>query len=100
MSTTHIPTDITGAEMTLRQFTAHMRNRIKVAGIKAHVRGQVICGDERVYVSSVAYDIAFTEDEQRTIRSIAVANGCTLVQGMPIVIEQMTNPHDFFFYRP
>lgn len=41
-----------------------------------------------------------TEAEQRAIRIIATANKLTLVRGLPIVIDQMTNPHEFNFYLP
>ena len=80
-----------------KQLAAHIRSRIKAAGIKARVC--VAQGGGFVQVFAPACDVTFTEDEQREIRIIGKVNGCTWVQGMEICIEQMTNPYDFRFYK-
>lgn len=83
-----------------QEMVRHIRRRIQVAGIPARVRGQVSCGDEVVQVNTPDPDQRFTDDQQRTIRSIAVANRLTWVRGLPIDVEQMTNPYDFNLYLP
>lgn len=80
----------------LKQMTAHLRGRISHEGIKARVR--MAPGGGSIQVFPVAYDISFTEDEQRTIRFIAKVNKLTLVRGMEIQVEQMTDPSGMEFY--
>lgn len=86
--------------MAIKNVTAlakHIRGRVKASGIKARVRiapGSRDC----IQVFPPAYEIHFTEAEQREIRLIAVVNGMTLVRGMPIAIEQMTDPCGMNFY--
>lgn len=75
---------------------AHIRNRIKAAGIKARVR--LAPGGGSMQVFAPAYGLVFSEEEQRQIRLIAKCNRLTLVRGMEIDIEQMTNPETFSFY--
>lgn len=74
----------------------HIRGRIKQRGIKARVR--IAPGGGCIQVFSVEYGVQFTEEEQREIRLIGKLNGFTWVRGMPIDIEQMTNPFEFNFY--
>lgn len=74
-----------------------LRQQIRAAGIKARVRVSP-ASRRAVQINAPAYGVEFTETEQRTIRAIAVANSMTLVQGMPINVEQMTNPETFEFY--
>lgn len=82
--------------MNLTQVTAHIRNRVKHAGIKARVR--VAPGGGSIQVFAPAYGVEFSEAEQREIRLIAKCNRLTWVRGMEIDIEQMTNPAEFSFY--
>lgn len=84
--------------MNHKELTAHIRNRIKVAGIKARVCMQESCGNKVIVVYGTAYEINFTEEEQRTIRLIAKTNRLTWVRGMEIDIERMTDPKCFKFY--
>ena len=81
-----------------KEMTAHIRNRIKVAGIKARVRMQDCCGSKVLQVNAPAYGVEFTNEQQQTIRHIAKCNGLTWVRGAEIDVERMTNPHDFNFY--
>lgn len=85
--------------MTLshKEMTAHIRKRIKVAGINAKIR--MASGNE-IVISAPTYDYDFSEDEQRAIRHIAQCNNLTLVRGMRVNVEQMTNPHGFNFFMP
>jgi hypothetical protein len=82
----------------LTQMTAHLRNRIKAAGIKARVR--VAPGGGFIQVFGVTYEAEFSAAEQHTIRSIAKTNGLTFAQGMEIDVDRMTNPKTFSFYMP
>ena len=83
--------------MTLshKEITKHFRNRLKINGVKARVRMLNTCGDKVIQVNATEYGKEFTEDEQRIVRQTAVNNGFTLVNGLPIDVEQMTNPYDF-----
>jgi hypothetical protein len=83
--------------MTHKEMTAHIRNRIKVAGIKAKVKMQ---DGYTISVDVPAYGIEFTEEDQRTIRHIADCNRLTWVRGLKIDVDQMTNPHEFKFRMP
>ena len=75
---------------------AHIRHRVKTAGVKARVR--ISPGGGSLQVVAPAYDAPFTNDEQREIRLIAKCNGLSWVRGVEIDIEQMTNPSEFHFY--
>lgn len=81
--------------MNHKEMTAHIRKRIKAAGIKAKVR---MWHGGHIQVNASAYGIEFTEEEQREIRHIAICNKLTWVRDLPIDVNKMTNPHDFNFY--
>jgi len=83
------------ARLNLVEMTAHIRRRIKAAGIKARVRK---LDDGCIQVFAPEYGVTFSDDQQREIRHIADCNRLTLVRGLPIVVEQMTNPETFNFY--
>jgi hypothetical protein len=85
------------APLTHKEMAAHIRKRIKVAGIKARVQMREACGDQYIQVFGVTFDAEFTDQEQREIRQIAKTNGLTLAQGMEIDVEQMTNSKTFEF---
>jgi hypothetical protein len=82
--------------MTTTQQTAHIRSRIKHAGIKARVR--IAPGGGALQVVAPAADAKFSADEQRQIQLIAKCNGFTFVRGLEIDLERTTNPHCFSFY--
>ena len=82
--------------MTITQTAAHIRGRIRHAGIKARVR--VAPGGGVVQVVAPTADAVFSDAAQREIRLIAKCNRLTWVRGMEIDIEQMTNPSVFSFY--
>ncbi|QYN17495.1 hypothetical protein [Amycolatopsis sp. DSM 110486] len=84
---------------TPTEMAKHFRGRLKHHKIKAHCR--VMFGgtlDGAIRITAPAYEVTFTEDEQRTIRTIAKVNGMTWVRGMPIDVEQMTDPQEMFFF--
>ena len=83
--------------MNLAKEAAHIRSRIKHAGIKARVR--VAPGGGSIQVNAPTHETVFSNEDQREIRLIAKVNGFTWVRGMEIVLEQMTNPSTFNFYK-
>lgn len=86
--------------MNHKELTAHIRQRIAHAGIKARCKMQDSCGQKVISVDVPSFDAVFSESEQRTIRVIAIANRLTFAQGMAIDEFRMTNPKEFKFYLP
>lgn len=58
------------------------------------------CGVASIKVYTTAYEIQFTESEQREIRIIAKANGLTHARNSEIDIDRMTDysQHAFEFH--
>lgn len=81
-----------------KEMAAHLRSRIKHEGIKARVYMLEFCGCHVIAVDPPSFGAEFSEDEQRKVRMMAVINGLTLSEGMPIDVEQMTNYKGFRFY--
>jgi hypothetical protein len=88
------------AALNHKEITAHIRNRIKIAGVKASVSKYTSCGVSFVRVAVPAADVVFSNEEQRKINIIAQVNGMTLSRGLPIIIDQFTNPQQFNFVMP
>ena len=88
------------ATMSHKEMTAHLRTRVKVAGIKASVAKYTSCGVNFVRVSVPTYDARFSEEEQRKIHLIAQSNGMTLSRGLPIIIDQFTSGSEFTCVMP
>lgn len=85
------------ASSPARDAAATLRTRVKDAGIRARVR--ITPGTrDGVQVFVPAFGMTFTDQEQRTVRRIALDMGLTLVQGLPIDVERMTDPRQFDFY--
>jgi hypothetical protein len=85
-------------ENRITEMAAHIRHLVKREGIKARVR--VTPGYSSIQVFPPKYEIEFSNEEQRKIRFIADCNKLTLVQGMKIDINRMTDPHGMQFYLP
>jgi hypothetical protein len=83
--------------MTHKEMTKHLRNRLKVAGIKARVAMCDSCGQPIIKVHPVSAEARFSDDEQRTIRHIAECNKLTRARGMEIDVERMTDPFGMRF---
>jgi hypothetical protein len=83
--------------MTHKEMTAHIRNRIKVAAIKAHVSKYDSCGCKFIRVSVPSPEVNFTPTEQYRIKFIAKTNGLAMARGLEITIENATNPQEFHF---
>jgi hypothetical protein len=72
--------------MNTKAMTAHLRNRIKVAGLRnARVRmAPGTAGVVQVFPAGNA-DARFSDEEQVAIAHIARCNGLTGVRGLPIL---------------
>ena len=76
-----------------------MRAAMRAAGIDARCR--VLKGSRTaIQVFPTAYETPFAEPAQRTIRAMAVTRRLTLVRGLPIDVERMTDPHGMEFHLP
>lgn len=88
--------------MTGKEAAASFRRQLKEAGIKTHCRTfpADTLGPASVRISVPAFEIQFSEEEQRTIRQIALNMGLTLVRGLPIDVGRMTDPREMLFFLP
>lgn len=68
--------------MTSKAMTAHLRNRIKVAGIRG---ARVRMAGRSIQVFPAGADARFCDADQVAIAHIARCNGMTGVQGSPIL---------------
>ena len=84
-------------KLTHKEMTAHIRKRIKIAGIVCKTK---MAAGGNIIVSVPEYGVEFSEEQQRAIRHIAICNKLTWVRAMPINVDQMTNPYDFSFFMP
>jgi len=86
--------------MTHKEMTSHIRARVAASGIKARVMMRKYCGVRGIAVVTPAYEIEFTESEQREIRLIAKVNGLTHARRSEIDLDRMTDPmqHNFEFH--
>lgn len=86
--------------LTHKEMTAHIRKRLKVAGVKARVRMQDFNGHRMIQVSTPAYDKRFSSAQLDQLATIVMANGLTLIRGAkidPEVLVQLTGSTDFNF---
>lgn len=79
------------------QCAAHFRHLLKRDGIKARCR---TVSSGAVQIFPVAHGLEFDEDTQRHIRTLAVHNQLTLVRGLPIDVDRMTDSYGMEFYLP
>ena len=88
--------------LTHKEMTAHVRSRLKQAGISAGVRMQSYCGERVIYVYPRGGPYArFTEAEQDTIALIGQVNGLSFVEGKPVTATYKGHycfGHGFRFY--
>lgn len=86
--------------MNAKETAQTIREQLKAADVKARCR--VAPGERKdcVQVISPAYNAPFSDDDQRTIRTIAVGLGLTWVRGLPINVDRMTDPDQMNFYLP
>jgi len=74
--------------MTHKEMTAHIRNRIKAAGIKAKCKMSEYCGCKVITVAVPSFNARFTPDQIREFCMAAKANGLTFSQGLEIDPDQ------------
>lgn len=80
--------------------TAHIRGRIKVAGISAGVRKYESCGCVWVQVyAKINKGEHFSDEEQKKIKLIAKSNGLTWPQGLEIDIDSPFGDQVDFLYN-
>lgn len=87
--------------MNTKAMTAHLRNRIAVAGVKG-ARVRMAPGSRNVIQVFPAggVDVMFSEEAQATIATIAEVNGLTFTRGLPIVVRQGNHGPGFTFEMP
>ena len=70
-----------------KEITAHIRKRLKAAGIKAKCKMVSFCGCDTVQVAVAKFDARFTSEEIREFVTAAKVNGMTGSRGMELDIE-------------
>jgi len=88
------------ATQSHKEMTAHIRQRIAKAGIKASVSKYTSCGASWIRVAVTKADLNFTQLEQTAIKIIAKSNKLTKARGLEIDIYSSTNPQQFDFVFP
>lgn len=86
--------------MTTKEMTAHLRKRIRVAGIQARVSFYESCGSMCIKVTPASVAARFSDEQQRMIRLIAQVNGLTKARGLAIDLDRMTDDCGTVFYQP
>lgn len=92
---------MTTAALSHKEMVAHIRKRIKVAGIKACCKMETFCGEKVVKVYTPTYESRFTSEEIREFTTIAKINRLTAARGMEINPEhesQLTEKTEWKFY--
>lgn len=83
--------------MNQSEMTIYLRKLIAKAGIKARVR-KLANSRTGIQVFTVAHEVEFTHEEQRFIRTTAQANKLTLIRGLAIDTDRMTDPAGMEFH--
>ena len=86
--------------MFAKETAQTIREQLKAANVKAGCRVAPGKRKDCVQVYVPEFTVSFTDDEQRTIRTIAVELGLTWVRGLPIDVDRMTDPFQMNFYLP
>lgn len=92
---------MTTATPSHKEVTAHIRKRLKAAGIKAKCKMQSYCGNATIMVAVPAYDARFTSEQIREFVTAAKVNGMTGCRGIELDIEHeasMTEKMQWNFY--
>ena len=85
MTTTQTTSE--SGSMTHKEITAHIRKRLKAAGIKAKCKMVSFCGCKTVQVAVPTYESRFTSEQIREFVTAAKVNGMTASRGMELDIE-------------
>ena len=78
---------ITTATRSHKEVTAHIRKRLKAAGIKSKCKMSTYCGNDTVMVAAPACDARFTSEQIREFVTAAKVNGMTGCRGVELDIE-------------
>jgi aerobic-type carbon monoxide dehydrogenase small subunit (CoxS/CutS family) len=92
---------MTTATRSHKEITAHIRKRLKAAGIKAKCKMQSYCGSDTVMVAVPAYEARFTSEQIREFVTAAKVNGMTGCRGIELDIEHeasLTEKMQWNFY--
>lgn len=81
--------------MNQKELTAHIRNRLKAAGVQAKCK---MNGSGVITVAAPAYNAQFTDEQQYQIKLIAISNRLTFARGHEINLHVHTEPLQFNFY--
>ena len=78
--------------MTHKEMTAHVRARLRAAGIKSRCSMKEYCGVRAIEVSPLSLEDCsrLTDAQQRELLIIVSGNGLTGARGSSIDTEQMT----------
>ncbi len=95
--------ETTAPRMTHKEMTAHIRGRLKAAGIPAHCKMKSYCGYLIVSVSTVSYESKWTTEQGAAIALIAKVNGLRQSQGHEIYDVYLSGQvvlqeYHFYFY--
>lgn len=71
-------------KMTHKEITAHIRKRLKAAGINAKCKMQDLCGHKMIAIDAPKYGVEFTKEEQSDIVNIVLANKLTYIRGLEV----------------
>jgi ATP-dependent Zn protease len=78
---------MTTATRSHKEVTAHIRKRLKAAGIKAKCKMVSYCGRDTVQVAVPTFESRFTSEQIREFVTAAKVNGMTGCRGMELDIE-------------
>lgn len=77
---------------SLTDVAKHFRKRLRHEGISARCKSYVSCGSQWIQVSQPeSLETSFTDEQQKTIRLIALACHLTRARGLPIDLNRMTD---------
>ena len=78
--------------MNHKEMTAHIRNRLAKAGVKAKCKMQDLCGHKVIAIDTPTFESRFTPAEQTLIVGIVMANRLTAIRGLPVT-DNGTHTH-------
>lgn len=78
---------MTAATRNHKDITAHIRKRLKAAGIKAKCKMVSFCGCDTVQVAVPSFESRFTSNQIREFVTAAKVNGLTGSRGMELDVE-------------
>ena len=83
--------------MKNKELTAHVRELLSKAGIKARCKMQECCGSKVIAIDTPTFKSVFTPEQQTLMFNIVTGLGLTHVRGLPVV-DNGTMTHGGKFY--